>query len=371
MSPEQIQGKPRPASDQYSLGVIVYEWLSGDRPFRGSFTELCTQHMFAPPPPLREKISGIAPDVEHVVMTALAKEPKQRFGSIQAFANALEQASQSVSPQANIATVQPTNMPPAQPERSPLPPLARPVEIQQVPLTDNTPYTPSPLPPTAYAPPPVYPRLEQNAPQGPGFPPSQPGSIQNRQKMSAWGINKRQLIAIVLGTVTYAIIEYLLDELISASLFNPIGNLPYLPSPGNVLYGISIIIPLFLGAEFGVWAGVISILAGSLLGDAFAAIISATFWYIYLSLAISGFFSGLTLLRPNSKKPIIRAVTMNAIGLTIGAVVQTIGFAWRAPSTLVPVFSDIMLSNTLLVLLLLPIVLSIYKSITRRKAQAV
>src|SRR5437764_11405809 len=30
MAPEQIQGKPRPASDQYSLGVVVYEWLSGD-----------------------------------------------------------------------------------------------------------------------------------------------------------------------------------------------------------------------------------------------------------------------------------------------------------------------------------------------------
>src|SRR5207302_11394086 len=57
MSPEQIQGKPRPASDQYALAVVVYEWLSGDRPFHGSFTELYTQHMFAPPPPLQEKIS--------------------------------------------------------------------------------------------------------------------------------------------------------------------------------------------------------------------------------------------------------------------------------------------------------------------------
>ena len=39
MSPEQIQGKPRPASDQYSLGIVVYEWLTGDRPFHGSFIE--------------------------------------------------------------------------------------------------------------------------------------------------------------------------------------------------------------------------------------------------------------------------------------------------------------------------------------------
>ena len=94
MSPEQIQGKPRPASDQYSLGIVVYEWLCGDRPFHGSFTELCAQHVFAPPPPLREKVPTISPDIEHVVMTALAKDSKQRFANVRAFATALEQAGQ-------------------------------------------------------------------------------------------------------------------------------------------------------------------------------------------------------------------------------------------------------------------------------------
>ena len=97
MSPEQIQGKPRPASDLYSLGIVVYEWLSGDHPFHGSFTELCTQHMFASPPPLREKVPTLAPAVEEVVLTALAKDPHQRFGSVRAFANALEQACQIAS----------------------------------------------------------------------------------------------------------------------------------------------------------------------------------------------------------------------------------------------------------------------------------
>ncbi len=94
MAPEQIHGKPRPASDQYALGVIVYEWLSGDRPFHGSFTEIAAQHAIVPPPSLREKVPAITPDVEHVVLTTLAKDPKQRFGSIHAFAIALEQASQ-------------------------------------------------------------------------------------------------------------------------------------------------------------------------------------------------------------------------------------------------------------------------------------
>ncbi len=94
MSPEHIQGKARAASDQYSLGIVVYEWLNGDRPFQGSFVELCTQHLFAPVPPLREKVPTILPEVEQVVLKALAKDPKQRFDSVQAFADALEQASQ-------------------------------------------------------------------------------------------------------------------------------------------------------------------------------------------------------------------------------------------------------------------------------------
>ena len=93
MSPEQIQGKPRPASDQYSLAVVVYEWLTGERPFQGSFTEIAVQHAVTPAPPLREKVPTISPEVERVVLTALAKDPLQRFATIQAFANALEQAS--------------------------------------------------------------------------------------------------------------------------------------------------------------------------------------------------------------------------------------------------------------------------------------
>jgi serine/threonine protein kinase len=94
MAPEQIQGKPRPASDQYALAVVVYEWLCAVRPFNGSYMEVAAQHMHAPVPSLREKLPTISPDVERVILTALAKDPDQRFGSVQAFANAFEQACQ-------------------------------------------------------------------------------------------------------------------------------------------------------------------------------------------------------------------------------------------------------------------------------------
>src|SRR5229473_916866 len=95
MAPEQIQGRPRPASDQYALGVVIYEWLCGSRPFQGTFTEVATQHVLTPPPPLHEKVPGISPAVEKVVLTALAKDPHQRFASVQEFASVFERACQS------------------------------------------------------------------------------------------------------------------------------------------------------------------------------------------------------------------------------------------------------------------------------------
>ena len=94
MAPEQLQGKPRPATDQYALGVIVYEWLSGERPFQGYFSEVASQHMIATPPPLREKVPAISPEIEQVIQTALAKDPAQRFPSVQMFASAFELANQ-------------------------------------------------------------------------------------------------------------------------------------------------------------------------------------------------------------------------------------------------------------------------------------
>ncbi len=102
MAPEQIQGQPRPASDQYALGVTVYEWLCGERPFSGSFTELVTQHLWESPPTLLGRAPVISPEVEQVVLRALAKDPKQRFSSVTAFAEALEQAGQRASSHAGL-----------------------------------------------------------------------------------------------------------------------------------------------------------------------------------------------------------------------------------------------------------------------------
>ncbi len=92
MAPEQIRGEPCLASDQYALGVVVYEWLCGVLPFQGSSSRIMHQHLSAAPPPLSGWVPTIPPAVEDVVLRALAKDPRRRFGSVQEFALALEEA---------------------------------------------------------------------------------------------------------------------------------------------------------------------------------------------------------------------------------------------------------------------------------------
>ncbi|HEY7346777.1 MAG TPA: serine/threonine-protein kinase [Ktedonobacterales bacterium] len=98
MAPEQLQGKPRPASDQYALGVVVYEWLCGSAPFYGTAAEIATQHLHTPLPPLHEQFPAVPPAVEAVVLRALEKDPHQRFARVQDMAEAFEEACQSVLP---------------------------------------------------------------------------------------------------------------------------------------------------------------------------------------------------------------------------------------------------------------------------------
>jgi serine/threonine protein kinase len=104
MAPEQLKGQPCPASDQYALGITAYEWLSGEVPFHGTFREIALQQVFMPSPPLHEKVPEIMSSVEEVIQIALAKEPNWRFGSVRAFAHALEHACSSGQPALELRT---------------------------------------------------------------------------------------------------------------------------------------------------------------------------------------------------------------------------------------------------------------------------
>lgn len=92
MAPEQMRGKACFASDQYALAVVIYEWLSGTTPFRGSWPTIAHQCLQATPPSLRAQGIAIPRAVEDVIMRALAKEPEQRYSNVRAFVAALKQA---------------------------------------------------------------------------------------------------------------------------------------------------------------------------------------------------------------------------------------------------------------------------------------
>ena len=95
MAPEQYRGWVSPASDQYSLGIMVYEWLSGHPPFCGSSSyEIAMRHAHDSPPPLWRTAPSTPHAVQSVVSRALEKDPNERFPSVGSFALALEQAYQ-------------------------------------------------------------------------------------------------------------------------------------------------------------------------------------------------------------------------------------------------------------------------------------
>ena len=90
-APEQAAGAaPTPASDVYSIGVVLYEMLAGRPPFEANDPlQLARMHLTMPPPPLHVLNPGVTLQLEAIVMRALAKDPAQRYRDADQFARAL------------------------------------------------------------------------------------------------------------------------------------------------------------------------------------------------------------------------------------------------------------------------------------------
>ncbi len=109
MSPEQARSMPVDArSDTYSLGVVAYELVAGRVPFdAGSPTAVMLQHISEPPPSIMQFNPNVSEQIEAVILTALAKQPEQRYAHAGDLARAFSAALQgrTVEAPGTLATV--------------------------------------------------------------------------------------------------------------------------------------------------------------------------------------------------------------------------------------------------------------------------
>ena len=145
MAPEQWLGQPSPQSDMYSLGIVLYELVTGQRPYKDvTPVGLFLKHREEPLTPPRMLRADISPGADAVICKALAKKPEDRFASMAAFAAALEAlAGEKIAEGgAFVGTDAAENGLPA---RAPQPGESAPAAAQPKPATAETPRVSPPV----------------------------------------------------------------------------------------------------------------------------------------------------------------------------------------------------------------------------------
>jgi eukaryotic-like serine/threonine-protein kinase len=123
LAPEQASGEPvDERSDQYSLGVVLYELLTGEVPYPGAnATAVAMRHLRDPIPSVRAKRPDVSPRVDAIVARAMAKRPRDRFPSMEAMLAALEASlagerkGRARSAEGDTGVLPPLRAPPDQP----------------------------------------------------------------------------------------------------------------------------------------------------------------------------------------------------------------------------------------------------------------
>ena len=363
MAPEQINGKPRPASDQYALGIVVYEWLAGQLPFRGSLPEMIAQQMSAPPPPLHERFPDISPEVEEAVNIALAKDPTQRFDTVTAFAHALEEAYQSEQKGNGKAAFtvpiqkpdvrKPNPLPPTQPALVLTPPQSNGMRSlqQQVQQERTEPQPRRSIPTTSQKRQTDIPQTE--IPQAPR---------RRHARVSHLG----QFVATILGLVLYGGAYYFITTLFQHDR----------SFASYALFSLALVIPLFCGVAFGPFAGLVIALGGFLIGHWLSGL--GIYWNNVFGIGLTGFIAGLPMLRTRghygSFRSILLAITFACLGIVIGEAVTDCSNTWInnvGTTNAVLDFLTFSVAEVICALILLPVLLMLYNFFTSRNKSAV
>ena len=352
MAPEQIEGKPRQASDQYALGIVVYEWLCGERPFRGSLTEIVTQQLNSMPPPLHARYPDISLEVEEAVLTALAKDPHERFATVQAFAHALEQACQSSqarfdNPLSGTSTDNSQTFSP----------------------TQSANVLPSPIAPSRMAP-----LAQEKEPET--FREFLTSCLETRNEShlmessillviytcSSEERKVRQIIPMMIGLVLYSCIYFFISFL----------SLQHKNFASYSLFSLSVVIPLFFGAEFGPLVGLVTGTGGYILGHYFSH--NPGYWNNALSVGLMAMITGLATFKTkgyyNRFRDYLIVGLFSTLGVIIGEGVVDFSSIWVTHSDIISATMNFLifaLLELLVALLLLPILLAVYNFVIEHR----
>lgn len=172
MSPEQIRGSDVDArSDLYSLGISMYEMVTGKRPFEGeSDYSIMAAHLQQPPQPPVAIDPSVPPALNEVILISIAKDPGQRFQTADAFRSALQSVAHELGVGASAASNVATTQLFARPAPPPTGPRPAPSPTHRTETRAEIPASP--------APPSQWPQRMPSQPQAPAMPPSAPPQFQ-------------------------------------------------------------------------------------------------------------------------------------------------------------------------------------------------
>jgi eukaryotic-like serine/threonine-protein kinase len=154
MSPEQVKGEATDGrSDLYSVGVSLYEFVTGQRPFTASsdYSIMAAHVKEAPKPPV-ELHPGLPATLNEIILMAIAKDAVQRFQTAEAFRNALSSVPVVATSTAALEAITVDSMQalpslPTPPAATPVRPVSAPVAAFKTPTAAPLNPTPTPMPP--------------------------------------------------------------------------------------------------------------------------------------------------------------------------------------------------------------------------------
>jgi serine/threonine protein kinase/uncharacterized membrane protein len=325
MAPEQFEGLASARSDQYSLGCIAYELVTGHRLFtipNPGLEAYWFHHAQVEPTPPTRYNPQLPIYIEQAILTALTKNRAGRYNDILAFTVSLlnhspksEQGNQPTSPQPLLSF---DNQMPQ--ENQPL------TSILRSPTSQQGLYA-SPLP------------------QEPQQTPILTSSGQGQVKVPQPSIQKivqakrmRQGIATLIGIAIYTVVNFVLGNLILSAQYSGTSFLlnAIIPSQSSNAYvvrwgyffiGFFFFIPCFFGVKFGPLAGLIVAVLGAYLGDLIAHFIPS--WYWFAGFAVLGFISGLAHIKTrglyNNTRNILLAIGLSCLAIACWAIILLIG----------------------------------------------